>query len=63
MVVSALGGITDLLIKAAELAASRDAGYSDIAREVEKRHIETIKKLIPVTKQSGILSKVKAEFF
>ncbi len=61
VVVSALGGITDLLIKAAELAASRDAGYSDIAREVEKRHIETIKKLIPVTKQSGILSKVKAE--
>ncbi len=61
VVVSALGGITDLLIKAAESAARRDERYSDIAREVEKRHIETIKTLIPVTKQSGILSRVKAE--
>lgn len=61
VVVSALGGITDLLIQAASLAADKDQIYTNKAKEIEKRHIETIKSLIPVTKQSGILSRVKAE--
>ena len=61
VVVSALGGITDLLIKTASLAADRDRIYMEKAKEIEKRHIETIKSLIPVTSQSSILSRVKAE--
>ena len=61
VVVSALGGITDLLIEAADLAAHRNENYLEFARRIEKRHLETIKALIPVTSQSGILSDVKTE--
>lgn len=61
VVVSALGGITDLLIEAADLAAHRNEDYLELARRIEKRHLETIKALIPVTGQSGILSDVKTE--
>ena len=61
VVVSALGGVTDLLIHAAELASARDESYVDQAREIEKRHLSTIKALLPITAQSGILSKVKTE--
>ncbi len=61
VVVSALGGVTDLVIHAAELAAERDETYVDQAQELEKRHLNTVKALIPITAQSGILSKVKSE--
>ncbi len=61
VVVSALGGITDLLIGAGETAASKKDSYADLSEEIEKRHIEAIKSLIPLTSQSAILSKVKAE--
>ncbi|MGB5237346.1 MAG: bifunctional aspartate kinase/homoserine dehydrogenase I, partial [Flavobacteriaceae bacterium] len=61
VVVSALGGITDLLIKTSAMAAKRDEGFHEGARELEKRHLEAIKSLIPVKSQSGILSHVKTE--
>ena len=61
VVVSALGGITDLLINAGEKAASRDDAYTVLSEEIEKRHMDTIRELIPVTGQSKILSKVKTE--
>lgn len=61
VVVSALGGITDLLLKTAELAASQDKGYQEIFKEIEERHIKTIQELIPIASQSKVLSKVKSE--
>ena len=61
VVVSALGGITDLLIKTSAMAANRDEEFHLGASELEKRHLEAIKSLIPVQSQSGILSHVKAE--
>ena len=61
VVVSALGGITDLLVRAAELAADRNEEYLNISKEIEARHMETIKALIPLTSQSSILSAVKSE--
>ncbi len=61
IVVSALGGITDLLLKTAELAASQDKGYQAILKEIEERHIRTIQDLIPIASQSKVLSKVKSE--
>jgi aspartokinase/homoserine dehydrogenase 1 len=61
MVVSALGGITDLLLKTSALAAARDERFHKGVGELEKRHMEAIKSLIPVKSQSGILSHVKAE--
>lgn len=61
VVVSALGGVTDTLLKAANLASKQDDGYKIVVREIEERHIETIKSLIPVNAQSTILSKIKSE--
>lgn len=62
VVVSALGGITDLLLETAELASRQQESYTDLLEELENRHLDTIKALIPVTDQSAVLSTVKREF-
>ena len=59
VVVSALGGITDTLINGATTAAEGDEKYKEILLQVEQRHLEVVKALIPVTQQSSILSMVK----
>lgn len=59
VVVSALGGITDLLLGAAALAADGDELYKQKLAELEQRHLETVKQLIPITHQSQLLSLVK----
>ena len=57
VVVSALGGITDLLLNAMEMAADNDKVYREKLEEIEFRHITTIKELFPIQEQSGILSR------
>ncbi|HEY4064832.1 MAG TPA: bifunctional aspartate kinase/homoserine dehydrogenase I [Puia sp.] len=59
VIVSALGGITDMLIRAAQLASSGDESYKEKLQEVERRHLETVKTLLPLTRQSSLLSLVK----
>lgn len=59
VVVSALGGVTDLLLNAAAMAADGDEIYKDKLNLVEQRHLEATKQLIPVTYQSQLLSLVK----
>lgn len=59
VVVSALGGITDLLLKSAQQAADGADAYKASLQEVEQRHLQTVKELIPVTQQSSVLSLVK----
>ena len=61
VVVSALGGITDLLLKTAALASTQDQTYKTTLKEIEDRHLLTIKELIPIQSQSKVLSKVKSE--
>lgn len=61
VVVSAFGGVTDLLLKAAELASKHQEDYKKAFLEIEERHLSTIKELIPVANQSKVLSKVKSE--
>ncbi|SHJ73307.1 aspartate kinase [Arenibacter nanhaiticus] len=61
IVVSALGGITDLLLQTAQLASIQDKSYTSIFLEIENRHLQTIKELIPIHQQSKVLSKVKSE--
>ena len=46
VVVSALGGVTNLLIKASELALENEAGYEQIVDQIEQRHFETIEGLL-----------------
>lgn len=61
VVVSAFGGVTDELITAGVLAEKQDNSYKSVLKNIEKRHIEAIKALIPVTWQSTVLSTVKKE--
>lgn len=59
VVVSALGGVTDLLLKTAALAEANDESYKSILLELENKHLQTVKDLIPVQQQSAVLSLVK----
>ena len=59
VVVSALGGITDLLLHCCELAASGDETYKEKIGEIERRHLQAVRELIPVINQSAVLSFVK----
>ncbi len=59
VVVSALGGVTDLLLGAAALAAEGNESYKDKLTTIEQRHMEAVKQLIPVAQQSQLLSLVK----
>ncbi|MCH4823829.1 bifunctional aspartate kinase/homoserine dehydrogenase I [Gramella lutea] len=61
-VFSAFGGVTNDLLLMAELAAREDLSYKEILEKNEKRHLEAVRELIPVTAQSGILSQVKNQF-
>ena len=46
VVVSALGGTTDTLIEAGELATKKDDKYLDIFESIKERHLETAQHLI-----------------
>ncbi|MBS1666920.1 MAG: bifunctional aspartate kinase/homoserine dehydrogenase I [Bacteroidetes bacterium] len=59
VVASALGGITDILLKSGALAAAGDEAYQEQLQIIEQRHLETVKELIPLTSQSSVLSMVK----
>ncbi len=59
VVVSALGGVTDLLLNAASMAENGNEDYKEKLTEFEQRHLEAVKQLIPVAQQSQLLSLVK----
>ncbi len=59
VVVSALGGITDLLINTANLAAIGDVNYQQQLKTIEQRHFDAVRELIPIAQQSHSLSLVK----
>ncbi len=59
VVVSALGGITDLLLEAGNLACIDDENYKNKFKSIEERHLKVIRELIPVGNQSGVLGHVK----
>ena len=59
IVVSALGGVTDILLQCSKMAAEGDESYKEKLHEAEMRHLNTIKELITITQQSAVLSMVK----
>ena len=59
VVVSALGGVTDDLHALGMEAANGITSYTDGLKAVEERHIDLVKELIPVAKQSAVLSATK----
>lgn len=61
VVVSALGGVTDLLLDSAFLASQQKEEYRETFILIEKKHLEVVKKLIPVQQQSSVMSFLKRE--
>lgn len=59
VVVSALGGVTDLLLQAATLASEGKEDYQARLQEIEQRHLDAVKQLLPIDRQSALLSLVK----
>jgi aspartokinase/homoserine dehydrogenase 1 len=62
LVVSALGGITDLLLTTGELASHSEESYKTLLKEMETRHLDAVRELLPIQQQSGTLSLVKQQF-
>lgn len=61
IVLSAMGGVTNLLVDMAENAASSKS-YSAQLVELEKRHFDVIKELIGVSRQNPVFTKLKLFF-
>ncbi len=62
VVVSALGGVTDLLIKTGTDAANGLESYKETLTNLEFRHLDTVKNLLPINNQSACISQVKQHF-
>ena len=61
VVVSALGGITDILSEMLNKAINKDNGYKTFLNLIEERHLEPIQKFIPLEKQSELISFLKSK--
>lgn len=59
VVVSAMGGVTDTLLRCGTLASGGDESYKEVLKELELRHLETVKSLFPIAQQSAVLSWTK----
>ncbi len=62
LVVSAMGGVTDSLINTGKLAESGDESYKTILKELEHKHLDAVRDLLPIQQQSATLSQVKQKF-
>lgn len=58
VVFSAFQGVTDTLINLANLACSGSQQYLTSLEELKERHFEAVRELIPVKKQSHILTNI-----
>ena len=57
VVVSALGGITDKLLKTASMAANGEVGYEKEYSEIVTRHLDIIQVVIPDKVQRNDVEK------
>ena len=61
VVVSAMSGITNTLIEAARLAASRDERHVEVLETVRERHRATISELLPGTIGAEVMAAIKRD--
>lgn len=61
MVVSALGGVTDQLIYTGKLASLGNESYKQEIKQLETKHLEAVRLLLPIQEQSSTLSWVKQQ--
>lgn len=61
VVVSALSGVTDMLLIASQKAASKDENYKNSIEEIKQKHFETISFLIDSNNQNQLLIKINSQ--
>ncbi len=61
VVLSAMQETTDSLIETGKLAEDGDENFRAKIKEIEDKHFEAVRKLLPVQAQSGMLSFVKKQ--
>lgn len=59
VVVSAFRGVTDQLLVMSSLASDGDLSYKDHLSEIEERHINTVRELVPARHQSDVITSFK----
>jgi aspartokinase/homoserine dehydrogenase 1 len=60
IIFSALGGITDKLIKLSVLAAGGDKNYANLLNEIKEIHMNVVKTLIKSKHKASVLEKISA---
>jgi aspartokinase/homoserine dehydrogenase 1 len=61
VVVSALSGVTDMLINASKKAATKDETYKTIIEEIKQKHFDTIADLVDAANQNQLLIKINSQ--
>lgn len=59
VIVSAMSGVTDQLILLAQSASQGNEAYKTIIQNLEQKHLDAVRALLPIQQQSGTLSMVK----
>lgn len=59
IVVSAMSGVTDKLIRCGQLAGQGQEAYKEVLAEIEQQHLTAIRELFPITAQSSLISQLK----
>jgi aspartokinase/homoserine dehydrogenase 1 len=57
--VSAMSGVTDMLLHAGKLAASKNESFRQVLHDLETKHFDAIRALLPITDQNSVLSHCK----
>ncbi|MFZ4106310.1 bifunctional aspartate kinase/homoserine dehydrogenase I [Flavobacterium sp.] len=61
VVVSALSGVTDMLLNASEKAANKDEVYKIVLDEIKQKHFVTITELVETSNQNTLLIKINSQ--
>ncbi|MEN9697830.1 MAG: hypothetical protein RLZ56_1251 [Bacteroidota bacterium] len=59
VVVSAMSGVTDQLLMLAQSASQGNEAYKTIIQNIEQKHLDAVRILLPIQAQSATLSMVK----
>jgi aspartokinase/homoserine dehydrogenase 1 len=59
VVVSAMSGVTDMLISCYQKAGKQDNSYQEVIQQLETKHMEAIEQLVPYSYQIEVKGKIK----
>lgn len=62
VVVSAMSGVTDALVRAVHMAAARDRSYVEAIRQLKERHRDTVAQLVPPEVGDELLERFDRDF-